>query len=779
MSANLSKLLGNTRNKRSIVKPVLINTELGSIRNDIALKDTTVRPDATVMATNFKAVNNAQRIAEAFGVVGRGMQDMAKGEIDKARIDYAERKQAEAEAKQAAREAEANAKQQRTDDAKLMLLKMMPKMLADNKKKYKELASADDFEPENYYSTISNDIEELTKGASREHLNVFFPLLSQMEADAFELGENRIKSDVDKNTTSDLLGLIQTNDIAPKVWNDSLSTIKNQFISTGRSDEEFEKLKSRSLLSQAQQSAESGDVSEIERINLLSSSMVDVNSTEGLILQKQLFSALQDAKRMKSQIIQDAEKLEIQETTKEIEPERDVKKLRELLKETSKIKTNGDLALMSKKNARSQVINQRITTLENINNGYSPLLHTLNERLLEKIKPSQVKGQTSVVGKDAGVLNTIGANGNYVMQKADVDEVMVRIADRAINYAVKNNLSADSPEFKKALYSIQADETQKWNIGNLNPDLIIDREFKDLDIDYYDTHADVLQKRFYTNYKNAQSNNQNLSNFINKTFPLTGDVKRDKELRFIRNSLFYNAVQRSRSEKLQEPMSEKEMANQGDFFVDAGILNQQKTRLQELGLGGWEDMSQTTDIEDVNLHVLDNVKEIGKEIGNIAYTIMPGLSLTVDDPPEFSFQYDVPFTLNQIKAADKIVIKESKGKRTLKTMGQEEAINVLERLRAEGELDAQKLVNNILTDRNVKLENDNQKLKQDNETIKLERDIAVTERQAVDDYFVNDNQEKANSNNADLVVGYTDNSKSFINQNDPAIQELMKLYKDK
>ncbi len=706
------------RNNKKVTNPLLIDSDLGVVRNEIALKDTTVRPDSTIYHTNFQAVNNAQRIAQALGAVGSGMQDMAKGEIDKARMDYSERKQAEAEAKQATREAEADAKQQRTDDAKLMLLKMMPKMLADNKKKYKELASADDFDPENYYSTISNDIEELTKGASREHFNVFFPLLSQMEADAFELGENRIKSDVDKNTTSDLLGLIQTHGITPNVWNDSLSTIKNQFISTGRSDEEFEKLKSRSLLSQAQRFAASGDVSEIERINLLSSNMVDVNSTEGLILQNQLFSALQDAKRMKSQIIQDAEKLEIQETTKEIEPERDVKKLRELLKETSKIKTNGDLALMSKKNARSQVINQRITTLENINNGYSPLLNTLNERLLEKIKPSQAKGQISVVGEDAGVVNAIGINGNYIMQKADVDEVMNRIADRAINYAVKNNLSADSPEFKKALYNIQADETQKWNIGNLNPDLIIDREFKDLDIDYYDTHADILQNRFYTNYKNAQSNNQNLSNFINKTFPLTGDVNRDKELRYIRNSLFYHAVQRSRSEKLQEPMSEKEAANQSNFFVDAGILNQQRERLQELGLGGWEDMSQITETENVNLHILDNVNEIGKEIGNIAYTIFPGLSLTVDDPPEFSFQYDVPFTLNQIKAADKIIIKESKGKRTLKTMGQEEAINVLERLRAEGELDAQKLVNNILTDRNVKLDESNQKLTQENKQLK-------------------------------------------------------------
>ena len=266
MPADLSKLLGNTRNKRAIIKPVLINTELGSIRNDIALKDTTVKPDSTVMATNFQAVNNAQRIAEAFGVVGRGMRDMAKGEVDKARMDYAERKQAEAEAKQAAREAEAEAKQRRYEDGLFWASTSGVDLQTKALENLRNIVESSEFAPEqveDVHEEFSSKVIGWLDGADRETRLASRELLQNTLKAGYGLIQRRVDKMRADNTSQDFNDLYSSDNLDSEQTKTYTQTLIQNNIDSGGSRSEAIGIAKNTLLQQIDSRAEKGDIDSI------------------------------------------------------------------------------------------------------------------------------------------------------------------------------------------------------------------------------------------------------------------------------------------------------------------------------------------------------------------------------------------------------------------------------------------------------------------------------------------------------------------------------------
>ena len=188
------------RNNTKIVRPVVVDTDLGAVRNEIALKDSTVKVDPTVWMNNPTTVSNVQRIAQAFGVVGSGLQDMAKGEIDKARMDYAERKQAEAEAKQAAREAKIAAKEaeykQRVEDqrnARQMWFDKYPEFNNRINTRSEELYNTEGMTQQSHADGMIAMLPELTKGLNQNELDVLQPKLMYKIIEKIDEGEIHFK----------------------------------------------------------------------------------------------------------------------------------------------------------------------------------------------------------------------------------------------------------------------------------------------------------------------------------------------------------------------------------------------------------------------------------------------------------------------------------------------------------------------------------------------------------------------------------------------------------
>ncbi len=685
------------RNNREIIKPVLIDTELGSIRNDIALKDTTVRPDATIMATNFQTVNNAQRIAQAFGVIGNGMQDMAKGEIDKARMDYAERKHAEAEAERASQKAEAEQRRQDVRNARQTLFHNLENWHKLFTTTSSNAMNAEGATLETYDAAMTNLYSDVTKGLNQNEEDTIGGSIMDMINSQRKVGFQHFKQKRFDIASNEYHNILNSPNMPEATRLQAIADTDTELIESGfATNEDVVNLRIQSIKSQFQNLAQNGDEDAMQDLEgfLQTNNFLNEADQDEYLLQGEINSLQKDAKKAKYEKVSIAESDTFEATYPQLKDRDDKARLSNELFEVQQEDTDGSLLGRATRSGKIKAYQQRIAELEAIDSQYARPVKEVGDLIDMKIKETAADGQ--LTSGEAGVGLDING-GSVLLMGTERTKLDTEVINKLTSWAKENNIPPSDPRIAREAYRLYGEIGKRWGLDDYNPEKILKRPLNEVDPFFYKNNAQEINKIFYTKIEQERKTSEDTYRIINDLLPLTDDPKQNWDIRRMHTSIYNYVVQQDRKKEAEEArriaMSEKEVANQM-------LSDSESTYYKHLGLGYYDNDVVLSNNEDT---IFDS---IGKGLSAIGHTIFSSR-----DTPEYSFQYDVPYSLNEIKAADEFLKSQSNGKQSLKNLNIEDATMVIERLRTEGEINAQKLVNNILTDHNVKLENDNATLK--------------------------------------------------------------------
>ena len=253
------------RNNSKVRRPLLVDPDIGSVRRNIHIKNNVDAPDGKVYANNPTPSNNALRLAQAFLGVGGGFQQLGDTEVMEARMDYSERKQAEAEAKQASKEAEWEAKQQRREDAAFWAniegVKLLhPLSIELNNKLQAPEFSAE--QAESVHEWYSSAVQATVDGADRETRNAMGPHMKQALLGGFDMIQNRMNK-LRVDTTSQDFNSLYTNDLSTEQIKASTQTLIQNNIEAGGSRAEALGIAQRVSLQYLDTLAENGNSEEL------------------------------------------------------------------------------------------------------------------------------------------------------------------------------------------------------------------------------------------------------------------------------------------------------------------------------------------------------------------------------------------------------------------------------------------------------------------------------------------------------------------------------------
>ena len=444
MSADISKLLGTTRNKRSIKKPMLINTELGAVANDIALKDTTIKVDPTIWANNPSAVNDAQRIAQAFGLTGKGLQDMAQGEVEEARMDYAERKQAEAEAKQAAKEAKAEAKIRDRRNAAQLVFENHNIWEDKISEASEKLLHAEGATQELHHQGMVALLPEMTAGLNQNEQDVIVPFLQDRLMKEMDRGYTHFKKINIETATKSYINAMRDQSLSAEERLMSIKLADEEAAERGLKKDEINSTRMRSWALYAANLGGEGKENELTELEnfLQTNEFLDIEDTKENALQQEINKQIGIAKKTRADRELTAERNSFEKTYQVIKDSEDIKQLESEMIDITQAETDGTFLSVKEKSGKISAYKQKIGELKAFSSQFEQEFKDVSDVIDAKLKQTQADGV--LTSGEAGVALDL-KGGSILLMGSERRKIDQKVRENVISWARENNIRKGDP----------------------------------------------------------------------------------------------------------------------------------------------------------------------------------------------------------------------------------------------------------------------------------------------------------------------------------------------